>query len=306
MSVVVVAKLMKGEKAGKFTVDDYKALLGCGLENLGGGANAATAISKYCPGGVVGIKTNCIARKLNSTPVALADALTQLLIDSGVEENNVIVWERTSRELESAGYKLNASSFGRRCLGTDVDQAGYGRTFYSSGEVNSLVSRILTDIVTHNINLPVLKDHSIAGLSGGLKNMYGVINNPNKYHDNHCDPYAAHVSNLAPVREKNKLTIVDAVQVQYNGGPGYVSRYLDYFNGLIISDDPVAADSIGLQVVEELRKRHSMPPLAEVGRPVRYLATAEQLGLGVADRSQIDLRVLAIRPDGRVSRGSLF
>lgn len=306
MSVVVVAKLIGREKAGRLAVDDYKLLLNNGLSQLGSASGATDTLRKYCPDGVVGMKTNCIARKLNSTPVALADALTQLLIDSGIDENNVIVWERTSRELESAGYTLNASSFGRRCFGTDVDQAGYGRTFYSSGEVNSLVSRILTDMLTYNINLPVLKDHSIAGLSGGLKNMYGVINNPNKYHDNNCDPYAAHVSNLEPVRTKNKLTIIDAVQVQYNGGPGYVSRYLDYFNGLIISDDPVAADSIGLEVVEELRKRHSVPPLAVAGRPARYLATAEQLGLGVADRSRIDLRVLAVRPDGHVSTGSLF
>ena len=306
MSVVVVAKLAGEEEAGKLIADDYKVLLGSGLEALAGEADAVSAIQKYCPDGVVGIKTNCIARKLNSTPVALADALTRLLIDSGIEENNVIVWERTSRELESAGYELNASSFGRRCFGTDVDQAGYGRAFYCSGEVSSLVSRILTDMVTYNINLPVLKDHSIAGLSGGLKNMYGVINNPNKYHANNCDPYAAHVSNLEPVRRKNKLTIIDAVQVQYNGGPGYVSRYLDFFNGLIISDDPVAADSIGLEVVEELRKRHSMPPLAVAGRPARYLETAEQLGLGVADRSKIDLRVLAVSRDGRASTGSLF
>lgn len=306
MSVVLVAKLAEEGRAGKLTPDEYKILLDRGLMALSGKPDGVRAIQTYCPNGVVGMKTNCIARRVNSTPVALADALTQLLIAGGIDENNVIIWERTNRELENAGYRLNASSFGRRCFGTDVDNIGYGRTFYSSGEVNSLVSRILTDVVAHNINLPVLKDHSIAGLSGGLKNMYGVINNPNKYHDNNCDPYAAHVSNLDPVRTKNRLSIIDAVQVQYNGGPGYVSHYLDYFNGLIISDDPVAADSIALHVLNEIRKQHSLPSIADAGRPARYLATAESLGLGVADRSKIELKVLNVGTDGTVVAGSLF
>ena len=39
----------------------------------------------------------------------------------------------------------------------------------------------------------VVKDHDLAGVSAGLKNWYGVIHNPNKYHDSCCDPYVADV-----------------------------------------------------------------------------------------------------------------
>jgi uncharacterized protein (DUF362 family) len=154
--------------------------------------------------------------------------------------------------------------------------------------------------------MPVLKDHSLAGLSGGFKNMYGAVHNPNKYHDNNCDPYAAHVSNLAPIREKTRLIIIDAVNVQYNGGPGYDSRYLENYGGVIIAKDPVAADTIALEILEKLRAKNNLPDLATAGRPVKYIKTAEALGLGVADRNKIDLIVLTADGDGQVSKGDLI
>ncbi|MFQ6008245.1 MAG: DUF362 domain-containing protein, partial [Candidatus Zixiibacteriota bacterium] len=178
--------------------------------------------------------------------------------------------------------------------------------FYSSGDVSSLVSRILTDMVDYNINLPVLKDHSIAGLSAGMKNMYGAIHNPNKFHDNNCDPFCAHVSNLEPVRKKNRLTVIDAIKVQYNGGPGYVSNYISYYNGVIMSDDPVAADRLGLKILEHMREVGGLPPLAKVGRPVKYLASAQQLGLGSADMKQIEVDVVIVDKNGRQKGGELF
>ena len=61
--------------------------------------------------------------------------------------------------------------------------------------------------------------------------MYGAINNPNKYHADNCDPYCAHVNSLEPIKSKNRLTMIDAVRVQYNGGPGYVEDYLTYYGG---------------------------------------------------------------------------
>jgi uncharacterized protein (DUF362 family) len=306
MSKVIVAKHADLNSGARPTMSQYEALLATGLKALVGRKDIAASVRELLPEGPIGIKTNCIARKLNSTPVALTDALVKLLTDSGFDENDVIVWERTNRELEEAGYELNASAFGRRCFGTDTDRVGYGREIYISGDVNSLVSRILTDLVRYNLNVTVLKDHSLAGLSAGMKNMFGTINNPNKYHDNNCDPFAAHVCNLDPIKTKTRLTVIDAVRVQYDGGPGFISQNVDYYYGLILSDDIVAADTIALEVLEHFRKRNNRPPLAKVGRPVKYLTSAEQLGLGVTDRSRIDLSVLTVNKDGGASPGRLL
>ncbi len=306
MSKVVVVKYSGNGQQNALTKEVYQLMLAAGLTRLSGQQETTSTIRKYFPKGVVGIKTNCLALILNSTPLALADALTALLVEAGFDENDVVVWERSSRELSKAGYTLNASSMGRRCLGTDANGLGYSGDFYSSGNVSSLVSRILTDMVDQNINLTVLKDHSVAGLSAAMKNMYGAIHNPNKYHDNNCDPFCAHVSNLEPIRKKNRLTIVDAIKVQYNRGPGYVSDYISYFNSVVLSDDPVAADRIGLEILDHIRKANSLPPLEKVGRPVKYLASAQQLGLGTADMKQINLDVVVMDKDGGLRAGELF
>jgi uncharacterized protein (DUF362 family) len=308
MSKVVVAKYSGNGQRG-LAKEEYRLLLGTGLTRLSGEKEVKTALQKYFPKfpkGVIGIKTNCIARTFNSTPTALADALSDLLTQAGFDENDIVIWERTSRELSKAGYTLNASSSGRRCLGTDTNGLGYSGDFYNSGDVSSLVSRILTDMVDYNINLPVLKDHSIAGLSAGMKNMYGAINNPNKYHDNNCDPFCAHVSNLEPIRKKNRLAVIDAVQVQYDRGPGFVAEYTARYNGIIISDDPVAADRVCLEILEQLRKVNGLPSLEKVGRPVKYLASAQQLGLGTADMKQIDVDVAVVDKNGQARVGGLF
>ncbi len=306
MSRVVVVRSERPSEAKSPSVGVFMTMLEVGLNELTGMVQVTDAIKKYIPPGVIGLKVNCLTRQYNSTSVALVEALIALLVRNGRDENDIIIWDRTSNELDGAGFKLNLSSFGVRAFGTDVSRFGYSREIYSSGEVNSLVSRILTEEIKSLINLPVLKDHSIAGLSGGLKNLYGVINNPNKYHDSNCDPFAAQVLGIAPVKEKLKLTIIDAFRIQYNGGPGFDSRYLTEYGGIILSDDPVAADTVALQILEHLRAAHNLPSLEKSGRPVRYLATAERLKYGTADVKNIQLNVKTMDSQGALHEGSLF
>ena len=71
----------------------------------------------------------------------------------------------------------------------------------------------------------VLKDHDGAGVTIALKNMYGVIHNPNKYHPNGCNPYIADLNMLPEIRSRMRLTICDATTACYEGGPGYKPEY---------------------------------------------------------------------------------
>jgi len=289
MSMVVVVKYSNGQRPKKLSADTYKLLLSNGLRLLARGENFPDAVRRFLPSGTIGFKTNCLVGRANSTPPALVEALTDLMVAAGFDANDIVVWDRTNRELKRAGFVLNASLSGRRCMGTDTVGIDYSADLYSYGEVNSRVSRILTDVVDHNVNLPVLKDHSIAGMSAGLKNLYGAIHNPNKYHGNNCDPFCAHVAQLAPIRQRHRLTIIDAVTIQYHGGPGYREEYLAPFGGLIMATDPVAADRIGLGILERCRAEHGLGSLEADGRPVKYLETAARLGLGVADLKDIEL-----------------
>ncbi|PKK82624.1 MAG: hypothetical protein CVT49_12805 [candidate division Zixibacteria bacterium HGW-Zixibacteria-1] len=306
MSKVVVVRMVDRKADEALNKSDYKIMLIKGLQRLFDSPVIDKEIRTLLPGRVIGMKTNCLTHKFNSTPIPLTEALGDILIKAGFEDNNIIVWERQSRELEKAGYELNASSFGRRCFGTDSNNAGYSPDLYGHGKANSLVTRIMTDMIDSNINMPVLKDHSIAGLSGGLKNMFGAINNPNKYHADNCSPFAAHVSALTPIKTKNRLIIIDAVKVQYHMGPGYDSRYLHKYGGLIISDDPVAADRVALELLDHIRVLHNMPTLKDDSRPVNYLVEAEKIGLGIADMTRISIDVIQLDSDGNGSKGVLF
>ena len=102
------------------------------------------------------------------------------------------------------------------------------------------------------------------------------------------------------------MTILDAVKVQFNGGPGYVGEYITYYNSLLFSDDPVAVDRIGLEIVQRFRKANGLPSLETVGRPAKYLTSAQQIGLGEADLKKIDLAVLVVDKNGKHTVGELF
>ncbi len=302
MSRVAVIRFAGGPPGS----DQYAVMLKSGLTVLSGGTGYAGLVKRLFPSGTVGMKASCLARQ-NSTSPALAEALAKILIEiSGIKENNIIVWERTSRELKQAGFTLNAASIEGRCLGTDAADIGYSDEFFSSGKVSSMVSRILTDLVDHSINLALLKDHSLAGMSAGLKNMYGAIHNPNKFHANNCDPFAADVNNLEPIKGKHRLTVIEAVSVQYENGPGFDGRYADRYSGLILSDDPVAADRVALEILQHLRSKHGRPTLADVNRPVKYLASAEKVGLGTAEIGNIELVVRMIDAVGSEKAGELL
>jgi len=253
-----------------------------------GGDGKALARSLFRPAERVGIKVNTIGGRAISTRPEVSSALAGWLDGNGLPAKNIIIWDRTNRELREAGYRLSESGDGPRVFGTDTDGAGYGDDLVSHLNVGSLFSRIQSDLVTASVSLAILKDHGLAGVTAGMKNYFGSIHNPNKYHDSHCDPFVAEVFDTPHVRGKHRLTILDALVVQYHRGPSYHPQWAEKFGGLVFSLDPVAADRVGWALIERFRAGKGLPSLAEEGREPRYLATAERMGLGRADLGAIE------------------
>ncbi|HDT14537.1 MAG TPA: DUF362 domain-containing protein, partial [Candidatus Aminicenantes bacterium] len=137
-------------------------------------------------------------------------------------------------------------------------------------------------------SLAILKDHGLAGVTAGLKNYFGSIHNPNKYHEGRCDPFVAEVFDAPPVRSKHRLTILDALTVQFHRGPSFHARWADKYGGLVFSRDPVAADAVGWSIIERLRAAAGLPDLEGERRAPSYLRTAERMGLGRADPASIE------------------
>lgn len=247
----------------------------------------------FKPNDTVGIKVNCISPIIKSHP-QIAHAVADNLIASGIPPDQVIIWDREDRELMMAGYALNFDGPGVKCYGTKP-RAGYAKELTVSGSVGSNLSNILSRQCTATVNVPVLKDHNIAGLSMSLKNYFGAIGNPNKFHGNNCDPYVADLYMSPHIKDKNKLIICDAINILFEGGPTDCKPdFIWNYNGLIIGTDPVAVDQIALLLLEERRNIAGLPPLPAVGRMPKYITTAadSEHKLGVKDPEKI--RVIEI------------
>lgn len=262
-----------------------------GISTFSGEFDFRDAIRKfYSPKDVLGMKVNCLAGKGASTHPEVALCFAGLLKESGIKENNIIIWDRSNSELEELGFPLNNKRNGLRCFGTDTSEVGYSRDLYQHLNIGSLLSRIPLYYTNVQVNLPVLKDHSLAGVSCALKNFYGAINNPNKYHDDGCDPFVADLNTLPEIRNQNRLIICDALTVQYKGGPSYHPYWNEEYFGIIISSDPVALDFVGSQIIDQLRQKNGSPTLEKSGIFPKYILTAadKNHNLGKASLEEIE------------------
>jgi uncharacterized protein (DUF362 family) len=242
----------------------------------------------FDPRDIIGVKVNCLGAPTTRTNPSVAMAAASGLRSADIPASNIIIYDRRTDELSAAGYPVNESGDGIRCLGTD--SVGYDEELTAVGEAASCYSRIVTQHCTALLNMPVLKDHDMAGITASLKNHFGSINNPNKMHINGCSPYVADV-NLAPfIRRKQRLVICDALRVTYDGGPSLKPRTTAAYGAILAATDPVALDRVGWDIIDELRRGAGLPSLAAAGRAPRYVEVAgdAQHNLGVADLSRIE------------------
>jgi len=242
----------------------------------------------FGPKDVVGIKVNCLGGRMFSSHPAVVDGVIDGLREAGVADENIIVWDRFSRELETAGFPINVAGRGVRYLGTDERGYGYTREPILHRSVGSCFSMILASKCSAIVSVPLLKDHDIAGASINLKNFFGAIQKPSLYHDNHCDPYIADLNAHPLIKRKNRLIICDALLGVCDGGPAYNPDGAWKYGGVLASTDPVALDRVATDVIEMQREKAGKPSLKEAGREPAYIHTAAQLGLGSDDPDKIE------------------
>ena len=248
----------------------------------------------------IGLKVNCVNPKLSTHPEvvhAIAESLTTSL---GVNPNNILIWDRTDQELIKSGYDLNRGKEGIRCFGTSHKLSKNAPLFNASSDgypgydKNALVnlgdnafvhlSRILTQMCTYLINVPVLKDHSYgAGVTLSLKNHYGSISRPQICHGGGGDPYIGNLNNLSHIKDKTKLIVCDGLFASYSKGPYGPPQWVSH--RLIASIDPVAHDYIGGEIIDKKRIENGLDPVIP---EITWFKTAVQHGLGVNDPRKID------------------
>jgi uncharacterized protein (DUF362 family) len=238
---------------------------------------------------VIGLKVNGLGGKGISTHAALVLAICERLQQAGVKPGNIVVWDRNARDLQACGLTVNTDPSRVRCYGSDV--AGFEEQPIACGPANVHLAKILTRECAMVINLPILKDHDMAGVTFSMKNMYGVVQRPQDLHANNCNPGVADLNRIPAIREKVSFTIGDAMSSVYQGGPVFRPEHLWYPNALIVGEDRVAVDHTAWQMIERKRAEAGLPTLEAAGRLPRYIATAADADhkLGFNDPQRIKL-----------------
>lgn len=237
----------------------------------------------FSPDDVVAIKVSCLPGKRLSTHPELVNAIVKRLKEIKIKGKNIIIYDRTSRELEAAGFTIQTGE-DFRCFGTDTPGVGYDSEPTILGELGSCFSKIISEFCSAIINVPVLKDHDMCGVTCSLKNHLGSIDNPNKCHPNSGDPYIAEVNTAPCIREKSRLIICDALLASYDGGPAFNPRGTWDFGGILVGTDPVAIDTQAWNIIEKKRKEKGLPTLKGENREPTYIKTASDKAYGLGSR----------------------
>jgi hypothetical protein len=145
-SRVVSAAAADMLKDGNYNPEAVRRAFAAGLKEMTGKASSGDAWSSlFSPSDVVGIKINGIgAPKISSSLVSIRETIEGLK-SAGVKDNNIIVWDRTDREVARTGLVLNKSGTGVRIRGTSTQSEailpwveGYDRDVYVSFEDGTL------------------------------------------------------------------------------------------------------------------------------------------------------------------------
>ncbi len=204
---------------------------------------------------VIGIKVNCINRFTPSHP-AVSQAVVEGLASMRVAgnsfiRNNIIIWDRRQSEMVNAGYAAYSGSDPDRvrCLATE-QSVGYDEQL--DLDVNGHIvnpSRILTEQCDYLVNLPVLKNHTGAGVTLGMKNHLGSVFDPNDLH--HIDPELAALNWIIhdQLDDKDRITIIDALVGLNSTGPSGPPQFT--YGGIILGTDLVAVDCVGRDILAD-------------------------------------------------------
>jgi hypothetical protein len=182
----------------------------------------------------------------------------------------------TPRELENAVQKRLIDA-GVKKENIGIDDRGVLR--------NPIFSK-----ATALINMRASQTHYWAGLGTCLKNYIMFDPKPSNYHDDSCADLAK-LWQLPIVKNKTKLNILVVLRPLFYGrGPHhYDNRYVWDYNGLILGFDPVAVDTIGLELIKAKRAEFFEKETEWETQPKHIALADTRHHLGTNDLKKIEL-----------------
>lgn len=296
-------RIVKVTKAGSLQAnqvypkaDAAKEMLAKALTALTGDADLPKAVSRFVhKDDKVCVKVNGIALRNHATNKELVLPLLEAMIEAGVPAGNITVLEQYNGFLASTRINQGNVPPGVKLAVHSNEDATMPERLIPGTGVRTRFCRTLTES-TAVINYSLIKDHSICGYTGCLKNMtHGTQMLPHYFHAHRASPQIAVLYAQDVIKSRVRLCITDAFQVMAHGGPlDKQPRYRFPYESVFATTDPVAMDTVGWEIVEKFRAEKKLKTLTAEGRPPAYIQAAADLGLGIADRERIQLSEITL------------
>ena len=233
----------------------------------------------FRPGEKIAIKVNTFSNSLIWTHYPLVKAVTDSLQEAGIPAGQITIFDAQNFELTTAGYPVNQDGPGVRCAGIFSDSSD------QPSEV--LGKKIYLGNILKNcnalINIPILKSHMMSGITFAMKNHYGSFPSPSTLHSGDMREIAA-LNALPEIKDRTRLIIGDALSANLRYANSYPYWQEDWIgDSIFMSYDPVAHDTLGLQLLTRELEKVGGNPGSLVGMATPAINYAVELGLGTSD-----------------------
>ena len=276
--------------------DDAKEMLRRALEELTGQADLVQAAKQFVhPQDKVCVKVNGIAQQNMATNKELVLPFVEAMVSAGVPATSITLLEQYPGFFQATRIRPKDVPPGVAIVWHSNHDAAMDWRPIPGTQRRAKFVRSLTES-TALINFALVKDHSICGYTGALKNMtHGCNVNPEEFHDHHASPQIALLAAQDVLRSRIRLCITDGFKLMAHGGPLYKQpQFVKPHEAVYVSTDPVALDAVGWEAVEAARAGFGLKSLTDEGRPPAYIRAAADLGVGIADRKRITFREITL------------
>ena len=294
-----------------------------GMRQLTGESTLLRAWQRFiAPTDVVGIKVNCVGRPRVISSPEVIEEIVRNLTELGLKPSQICIYDRFAERLEEMNYGLHLPK-GVQIHGAEAtrgsirhyDPATYVEVvFFGEDDTRSEMVAMISKF-TKIINVPTMKDHGAAGVTGCLKNIaYGSFSNMDRSHrfrKTHAYSFVGTLAAVEPVRSRTVLQIMDGLRGVWHGGPFAANpRFIFYPKQMMFGTDPVAIDRLMLDVIEAKRKAEGVvslwdrnvpagkdrndPNVSVYIREPGHIDFASTLGLGISDRAKINLKEIEV------------
>jgi uncharacterized protein (DUF362 family) len=264
--------------------DDAKRLVAAAIDNLGG-------MGRFISNGdIVVVKPNIgwsrTPEQAANTNPQVVEAIVEMCLGAGAKQVKVfdLPCNPAQRTYSMSGI---AEAAGR--AGADVsfvDDRKFKDIAIPEGDaVKSW--KMYTEVFEADvlINVPILKHHSMARVTMGMKNLMGLLGGNRESIHVHFDQKLADINTVL----KPHLTVLDAFRVLKAHGPNSgTPRDVELTRQVVAGTDPIAVDSYGARLFGEV------VGTGMAGGDVGYIRIGHEMGLGEIDLDKVRQQLIEV------------